>query len=42
VGAIVGKGGSNLRAIEAEHKVSIEIDGQNDGSLRILGQESGG
>lgn len=38
VARIVGKGGSNLRFIEAEHAVSIEID-NNGGEVRIMGTE---
>lgn len=39
VSRIVGRGGSNLRFIESEHGVSIEID-NNGGGVRIMGTES--
>lgn len=39
VARIVGKGGSNLRFIESEHGVSIEID-NNGGEVRVMGTES--
>jgi len=39
VARIVGKGGSNLRFLESEHNVSIEID-NNGGLVRLMGLES--
>jgi polyribonucleotide nucleotidyltransferase len=32
---IVGRGGSSMKALEAEHGVSIEID--NQGGVRVMG-----
>ena len=39
VARIVGRGGSNMRMIESEHGVSIEID-NNGGVVRVMGVES--
>lgn len=39
VARIVGRGGSNMRMIESDHGVSIEID-NNGGIVRVMGVES--
>ncbi len=37
IGLIIGPGGKNIRALQADHEVSIDID--DDGAVRIFGED---